>query len=85
MINGGGLDYGTRPESFGDLIMGADRHVRTTRNTVIPDYRQGQGFFNYVYHWFPDVADEFRATPVDCFYQDALVNAFLESIRPYFE
>jgi hypothetical protein len=46
-----------------------------------PAYRKGQAFFNACYELYPDIADKFRATDKDPFYNDGNIDAFLEAVE----
>lgn len=43
--------------------------------------RNGQWVFNHVHLIRPDVANQLRGTPSDCFYSDEMISAFLDDAR----
>lgn len=47
-----------------------------------PEYiRKGQALFNYLYEVNPDIANEIRATAMDCFHNDRLIPKTLEHLK----
>lgn len=42
-------------------------------------WRWGQCVFNALHFTYPEVADRLRATDIDCFYNDAKADLFLET------
>jgi len=45
-----------------------------------PHWRQGQAIFNSAFNLFPYEANQLRATPHDCFYDNDLIDEFLSNL-----
>ena len=45
------------------------------------DWREGQGWFNYFYEYYPEQANLLRGTKYDCFYVDDKIESFLLKIK----
>lgn len=52
-------------------VVVADRMTNTQE-------RYGQAVFNTIHSFYPEVADNFRGSPSDCFYQDDKVDDFCQ-------
>lgn len=62
--------------TFDQYVQMAERSFRENRML-----RKGQYLFNTLYAVRPDIADQLRATEVDCFYRDVLIPAFLQEVE----
>lgn len=48
---------------------------------VNPGQRRGQAYFNALYRFRSDIANELRGSSVDPFYRDDRIPSFLESVK----
>jgi hypothetical protein len=56
-----------------------------TENRTIGGWRLGQSFFNCLFEQRPDLANEIRATPLDCFYMKHVPLATLTFVEKNWE
>ena len=46
-----------------------------------PEWRWGQTLFNVLYEMRPDLSEMYRGEQLDPFYNDRIIDAFLESVE----
>jgi hypothetical protein len=63
--------------TFGDYLHASAAYLRAHA----PHVRRGQALFNVLSHYRPDLADGLVATPLDPYYNDARVAAFLRRVE----
>lgn len=63
--------------NFDEFVPYAESYWRAHRD----QQRRGQAYFNALYRWRPDIANELRASSVDPFYRTERIPSFLESVK----